>query len=136
MHTSGFPMKSRMFHLLTYHRYETCHLTMCIIHVHLYLFVLRKHAYYFQLQGQINMTLTDEPLDPGRMHLEPGRCVQHHLSVMNDAHLRTAIEEAPLVCIVKDGDEIVEIEQQFTTTVQAGSEAVTVSGSGEGIQPQ
>ena len=41
-----------------------------------------------------------EYIDPGYLLLEPGRCIRHHINVMNAAHLRSELAEQPAVCIV------------------------------------
>ena len=74
------------------------------------------------------MTLADEPLDPGIMNLEPGRCLQHHLSILNDAHVRSDVTQPPVVCVVRHDDVIIEVGTQFSA--HAGQEMTSISGSG------
>ena len=76
------------------------------------------------------MTLADEPLDPGIMNLEPGRCLQHHLSILNDAHVRSDVTQPPVVCVVRHDDVIIEVGQQFSATAHDGQEMTSISGSG------
>ena len=64
------------------------------------------------------------------MNLEPGRCLQHHLSILNDAHIRSDVTQPPVVCVVRHDDVIIEVEQQFNATAHDGQEMTSISGSG------